>query len=99
MPRGARPGNLNAGKHLARSAPAEGPIGAEAARQRKRLLRRIGTQASALDPASRLYVDVIARAAAKVEYIDEYLLSHPMIREGGEVEPVMKLYVSLLNTV
>jgi hypothetical protein len=97
VPRGAKVGNSNAAKHGAQATKSD-QIATRAANQKRRLLRQIGTRESALSPTARGYLALLARLLAKLDSVDAYLDEHGLIREGGEPQPVLKLYVSLVNS-
>jgi hypothetical protein len=65
---------------------------------RRRLLRQIGLRAADVDPIGRAYLDAFVRLAAKVELIDRYVAEHGLLREDGEPQACMRLYVSLHNS-
>jgi hypothetical protein len=88
-------GNRNALSHGATSVAQIRPL---ARNHRRRLLRRFRIRASDLDPISRGYLDLLSRTLAKIELADAWIEQHGMLREGGEPAPVMKLYVSLVNS-
>lgn len=97
MPKGAKVGNSNAAKHLARSTKSD-QIATRAAVHKRRLLRQIGTRESALSPSARGYLVLLSRLLGKLEAVDAYLDEHGLIREDGEPQPVLKLYTSLANS-
>lgn len=92
-------GNTNAKRHgLYAVATKSGQIGPRAANQKRRILRQIGTRRADLDPAARGYLDLLARLLAKIEIADEFIEREGMIQPDGEVQPVLRLYVSLVNS-
>lgn len=97
MPKGAAPGNENALKHGAQ-ATKSAQIATQASVHKRRLLRQIGTRESALSPSARGYLALLARLLAKVDAVDRYLDDVGLIRDDGEPEPVLRLYVSLVNS-
>ena len=92
----AKFGNANAASHGASS---ERHIRTRAARLRRNVLRQLRLRVADLDPIGRQYLDQVVRLRTRVEFVDEYLDAHGMIREDGEVEPVTKLYTSLHNSL
>lgn len=68
------------------------------ARNKKRLiLRRLGVQARDLDAVCSVLVDVLARFASKIELLDRYYEGRGIVRQGGEPEPTLPVYLGLLN--
>jgi hypothetical protein len=98
MPRGAKRGNQNAIRHGLHALTTDDQIRPAARNQKRRLLRQIGTRASDLDPVAKGYVNLLARVLAKIDVADDYVERHGMLRADGEPQPVMKLYVSLVNS-
>jgi hypothetical protein len=47
---------------------------------------------------ARETLDLYARSKSKLHAIDNWLEQNPMIRENGEVAPVMKVYWHALNS-
>jgi hypothetical protein len=88
--------NLVALRHGATSERQVSPV---ARNHKRRFLRQIGTRVSDLDPIGRAYLDQASRLAAKVELIDRYVDEQGLIRPDGEPQPVMRLYVSLQNSL
>jgi hypothetical protein len=66
--------------------------------QTRAFLRRNGLRGSDLDGVQRAYLDGWARAQSKIVLIDKHLAEHGLIRADGELQAVMKSYVSLVNT-
>jgi hypothetical protein len=93
--RGFEPGNTLAVVHGATSERRIAPV---AANHRRRLLRRFGLKAGDVDPIGRAYLDHYCRLAGKTELIDTYIAEHGMLRDDGEPQPCMRLYVSLHNS-
>jgi hypothetical protein len=81
-------------KHGAHSTAQTAPI---ARAQKRRFLRRNGLKASRLSGVQLAYLEAWARTAAKVEAIDHYVAANGLIRDDGEPQPALKLYVSLVN--
>lgn len=91
----AQPGNVSALRHGATSQRQIRPV---ARALRRRFLRQNRLRAGDLSGIQRGYLDSWAQCQAKVELIDRYLDQRGLIREDGELQPVMKLYVSLVNS-
>lgn len=87
--------NTNALKHGATSDDRIAPV---ARNHRRRVLRQLGLSPRDLDPIGRGYLDGYCRTIAKVEAIDAYLGEHGLMRPDGDPQPVLKLYVSLVNS-
>lgn len=70
-----------------------------AARGKKRaLLRRMGRKATELDVTSAVLVDLLARALAKLQLLDEhYARTGAIVREDGTAEPTLGLYFTAHN--
>ena len=79
-------------------ATSEAQVRPLARNHRRRILRQIGLRASEVDPIGRAYLDAFVRLAAKVELIDLYVAEHGLLRDDGEPQPCMRLYVSLHNS-
>jgi hypothetical protein len=62
------------------------------------VLRQLRLRSRDLDPVGRGYLDAYVRLWAKLDLIDGYVAEHGVIREDGEPQPVMSLYVSLHNS-
>jgi hypothetical protein len=69
----AKPGNLNAATHLARSERRIRPL---ARHHRRRLLRQLGLSVRDLDAIRRAYLDLYCRAATKVRLYDQWIDEH-----------------------
>jgi hypothetical protein len=91
----AEPGNELALKHGATSERHIAPL---ARNHKRRVLRQIGLAARDLDAVARGYLDLYCRTAAKIDLCDRYLDEHGLLDEGGEPQPLMKMYVSLVNS-
>jgi hypothetical protein len=91
----AEQGNALALKHGAHSEARIRPV---ARAQRRRFLRRNGLKARELGGVPAAYLDAWARAAAKVELIDQYVAERGLLKEDGEPQAAMKIYVALLNS-
>lgn len=98
MARGAQAGNRNARKHGLHAVTTDDQIRPRAANHKRRLLRRIGTKASDLDPIAKGYVELLSRLLAKIEVADEFIEREGLIRADGEPQPILKVYVSLTNS-
>lgn len=72
---------------------------ATAKNQKRTLLRKLGVRASDLDAVSAVYVDVMARGLSKVQLLDTYYAEHGIVREDGQGEPTLSVYLSALNVV
>lgn len=81
-------------KHGAQSEAALAP---RVVSMKKALLARMGLRQRDLTWAGRELLDGYCRAKAKVAAVDEWLESHAMIDEDGNVPGVMKLYFVALN--
>lgn len=91
----SRPGNVSALRHGAFSERQIRPV---AARHRRNVLRQLQLHVRDLDPIGKGYLDSYIRLRAKLEAIDLYVDEHGLIREDGEPQPVLRLYVSLQNS-
>lgn len=85
---------MNALRHGATSERQIRPL---ARNHRRRLLRQLRLSPRDLDPLARGYLDTYVRLTAKLDLIDAYLAEHGLIRSDGELQPVMRSYVSLAN--
>src|SRR5262245_50013883 len=65
---------------------------------KKSLLARMGLRQRDLSWAGRELLDIYCCSRAKVTAIDEWLTVNPLIDASGNVAPVMKVYISALNT-
>lgn len=92
--RPAEPANVLALKHGATS---ERQIAPRARNHRRRLLRQLRLSPRDLDPLARGYLDTYVRLTSKLDLIDAYLAEHGLIRPDGELQPVMRAYVSIAN--
>lgn len=92
---GFQPGNEMGLRHGALSERQIRPV---ARNHRRRVLRQIGLSPRDLDPIGKAHLDLYVRLMAKVELIDVYVGEHGLIRDGGEPQPAMRLYVSLANS-
>jgi hypothetical protein len=57
----------------------------------------MGRRASDLDAVSGVFVDLLARALAKVSLLDRYYAEAGIVREDGTAQPTLALYLSALN--
>jgi hypothetical protein len=89
------PGNDVAVKHGTHSERRIRPV---AARHRRRLRRQFGLKDRDLAPLERGYLNLLARLLAKIELADAYIDEHGLIRDDGSPQPVMGMYVSLVNS-
>ena len=92
---GGTPGNLNSSTHGAYSETRIRPI---ARNRKRRFLARAGLRASELSAVTLARLNGWARLEAKVELIDRHVNEHGLIRADGELEGVMRAYVSLENS-
>jgi hypothetical protein len=83
---------------LAHGAYAERRIRPQARAHRRRVLRRLRLSPRDLDPFGKGYLDAYCRLLAKIEAIDAYIEEHGLVRDDGEPQPVMRLYVALQNS-
>ena len=89
------PGNLNALQHGAYSETRIRPI----ARRRKRtFLARAGLRASDLSAVTLARLNAWSRLEAKCELVDRHVNEHGLIREDGQLAPVMAAYISIENS-
>jgi len=65
---------------------------------RKSLLARMGLRAVELDWQCRELLDLYCRAKSKVAAVDAWLETNELVRADGTYPPVLKLYVSSLNS-
>jgi hypothetical protein len=65
---------------------------------KRSLCARMGVRQSELTWIARETLDLYCRSRAKVLAIDQWLESHPMIDEQGQVAGPMKFYVTTLNS-
>ena len=65
--------------------------------QKRTLLRKLGVRGGDLDAVAAVYVDVLARALAKIQLLDEYYAVHGIVRADGQGEPTLPIYGSMLN--
>lgn len=72
---------------------------ATAKNQKRTILRKLGVAARDLDAVSAIYVDVMARGLAKAQLLDTYYAEHGIVREDGQGEPTLSIYLSALNLV
>jgi hypothetical protein len=91
----AEPGNVLALRHGSSSERQIRPL---ARNHRRRVLRQIRLRASDLDPVGKAYLEHYVRLTAKIELIDRYVDEHGLLRDDGEPQPAMRLYVSLHNS-
>jgi hypothetical protein len=69
----------------------------EATVQKRRLLRQVGLRQADLDGAGAAYLDLWARAQAKVELMDAYANEHGWIGPGGKPPAFAAFYFTALN--
>jgi hypothetical protein len=72
---------------------------ATAKNQKRTILRKLGVAARDLDAVSAIYVDVMARGLSKVQLLDTYYAERGIVREDGQGEPTLSVYLSALNLV
>ena len=65
--------------------------------QKRRILRRLGVRASELDAVSVVFVDVLARSLALAGMLDRFYIGRGVVREDGQGEPTLSVYLSALN--
>jgi hypothetical protein len=82
-------------RHGAHSQQSVGPIAAAA---KRRLLRQLGLRASDLDGPGRAYLDLWARAAAKVALLDEHFDRAGLLDADGEPVPATRIYFTAANS-
>jgi hypothetical protein len=70
----------------------------QARNHKRRVLRSLGIRMADLDPVGKAFLQNYLRVEAKLTLADRYLEEHGMIRDGGEPQPVMRLYVALANS-
>jgi hypothetical protein len=92
---GAKPGNVLALRHGAGS---ERRVKRVATVQKRRLLRQIGLRARDLDAIALGYLDLWARATAKIELYDDWAAEHGYLSEAGESPPWVREYFAALNS-
>jgi hypothetical protein len=87
-------GNGLAVKHGAHSETRVNPV---ATVQKRRLLRQIGLRAADLDALALGYLDLWARAQAKVELYDAWAGEHGYLTPAGKSPPWVKEYFAAIN--
>jgi hypothetical protein len=65
---------------------------------RRRILYQLRLSPADLDQVGRGYLALYCRLCAKIEIADAYIEEHGLLRADGEPPPVLKLYVSLVNS-
>lgn len=65
---------------------------------RRRVLRQLRLRASDLDPIGKAHLDAYAAIRSKLDLIDAYIDTHGLLRDDGEPQPALKLYVALQNS-
>jgi hypothetical protein len=83
---------------LVHGAQSEPRVKDAARAQKRRLLRRLGRRASDLDAISALYVDLLSRSLAKLALLDKHYAAAGIVREDGQGQATLPLYVSMLNS-
>jgi hypothetical protein len=65
--------------------------------QKRRILRRLGVRSADLDAVSAVLVDVLARSLALAGMLDRFYAGRGVVREDGQGEPTLAVYLSALN--
>jgi hypothetical protein len=91
----AQPGNVLALRHGADSESRVRPL---ANGNRRRILRQTGLKLRDFDPIGKALLEHYVRLAAKIVLIDDYLDEHGIVRDDGEPQPVLRVYVALQNS-
>jgi hypothetical protein len=86
------------GRPVTHGATSERQIRPLAANHRRRVLRQLGLSASDLDPVARGYLTLYTKCSAKIDLCDQWIDEHGLLAESGEMQPLMKSYVSLVNS-
>ena len=81
--------------HGARSEPTVRRV---ATVQKRRLLRQVGLRASDLNGTGLSYLDLWARAQAKVELMDSWAAEHGWLTDAGKPPGFVNVYLAAINT-
>lgn len=61
-------------------------------------MRQLRLRSGDLDPIGKGYLEAYVQLRAKIDLIDGYVAANGLLREDGEPQPALKLYVSLQNS-